>query len=235
MATLMAVNLAMVLLALLVAGCVPVKEAAVTEADVDAYVASLKETAAPWDKRRVGLRPFTTPRIKVLVERSLWDSPRALSDIRKAVDEINLAMPVDRQLTVEACTEATCRVSGHGRLASVHEGGIAIATDDTCRNEALGCADNDRRNRAEVALSSRLAKVDAPTRHGTIVHELVHALGVDGHSAAARFPRSIMAVHAKRKQGRVRYGSANRLAPIDIAVLQRMYPAKGVQSAHLNQ
>ena len=234
MATLMAVNFGIALVLLVVGlttGCAPVKETAVTPATVDAYVASMKETAL-LRKEFAGLSPIGTDKpLRVRVTQRAYDSS-SLRDIEAAVEMVNEAMPEHRQLVVYRCPDPVCGERNGAILLDVAK----RQSEMECgRAQTLGCGGNNGLGRGHVVLSPRLKAETSQRQRGVIVHELLHALGIAGHPDATLFPDSIMASHVNAKGRDMKGTNATGIAPIDAAVLRSMYPAKGVQSAHLDQ
>ena len=224
MGTILAVNLALAVLVLAVgalSGCAPVKRTVVDEGTVDAYMASMMRGTS-----KTAPTPFVTPPV-VMVESSLWDS-RYRGEIVDAVAELNESLPPTFQLSVRRCPRVHCFEQA-GEI-SVRAALSMKALRAWCKTTKVGGCANNLGDRAQVVLSPRAKDYTAEDRRGVFLHEMLHALGIEGHPDPSLFPDSIMATW--KAPGKARYTTRhtviNALAPIDRAALHRLYAPGGL-------
>ena len=183
-----------------------------------------------------GLSPFRVPP-RVIFDANLqrqarhWEATgdafgaEALSLIQNAIDRLNDALPPEFHLIPDYYNEQ--QQTGQEGTILVRLASSAQITS-ACGRTAVACAgwqyvpvttNTGYRTNAEILLSERrLRFAQAEVAWSDILHEFLHALGVNGHVNSDTFPSSLMGTH-----GAVFPNPGYALDQIDREALQIMY------------
>ena len=169
-----------------------------------------------------GFYPFTgTPQLYLDPDFALDDNAGILSALLAATSILNDALPPEYQIEIKG-TYAT-------RLSTQHELYVSLETADTitttCGEGAVACAANtpyllnrERTHSAILYIPDDLDTSEYTFPRKLIIHELLHALGIQGHVDSVEFPDSIMGT-----SGEYIPNLGHVISKIDREILQIMY------------
>ena len=192
---------------------------------VDRVVAYLRETDISWDTRPAGLVRFESPPV-VRISEDATDRERALSHY--AVSLVNRALPYGHHLVIGGDFEDI--PAGRGtrwreRLPGVPDGELFIVWSreldgcDQCEH-AVALAHQDFKTDRLRASAANMNRTYFETQSGhravsALIHEILHAMGMQGHVNGDEFPESVMFDAWPRLDGAI--------PAIDTAALQVLY------------
>ena len=139
----------------------------------------------------------------------------AATAIARAITLVNKELPPEHKIrTVKFDQEASIIVKlvQHGDTFS-----------DDCAGERFGCADSildfdsGHTKSSTIYIADTYAKEQTDFLWTMVLHELLHALGIQGHVEHESFPKSVM-----NHKFAVRH-TGDTLPPIDAEILKRMY------------
>ena len=175
--------------------------------------------ADPFNLERDGFKPFTTPpTLYFQPDLLLPENSDAYLALMGSVRMVNDFLPPEFQIEVGGAREGD--IVRYGEIMAVF--GSSYGVQSVCGLAAAACAHGTTLGNNTVLsilyLPNDLDFSDTTASRTVIVHELVHALGIDGHVDSVEFPDSIMGSH-----GGYIPNPGHVISKIDREVLQIMY------------